>query len=377
MRVLFWSELFWPYIGGAEIFATKLIPALQERGHEFIVVTRQDSPDLPTEDRYKEFPVYRFPFWTTLKGNNIDRLMALRQQVAELKRTFMPDLVHLHGCGPTSVFFHLDTVKAYRSSLLVTLINELSKVKLGVEHELVRRLLHLADWVTGKATPMLTQARELVPEIATRSSVIANGFEVPLLLPETLPFNTPRLLCLGRLAQQKGFDLALTALSFVKDRFPYVQLVIAGDGSERKKLERQVTELGLTDAVELIGWVAPDKVPELINSATMVIIPSRWEGLPSVALQAGMMARPIVAAQVGGLPEVVVQEETGLLVKPEDPKGLAEAIVFLLDRPEGARRMGQAARSRTQEVFGWKQCVDAYDALYRELGKRDAYVSAM
>ncbi len=376
MRVLFWSELFWPTIGGAEVFASKLIPALQERGHEFIVVTRQDSPDLPTEDRYKEFPIYRFPFWTTLRGNNIERLMALRQQVAELKRTFMPDLVHLHGCGPTSVFFHLDTASSYPTPLLVTLINELSKIKPGVEHELVSRILHLADWVTGKATPVLTQARELVPEIAARSSVIPNGFEVPLLLPEPLPLDMPRLLCLGRLARQKGFDLALTALSFVKDRFPYVQLVIAGDGSERKKLERQVTELGLTDAVELIGWVAPDKVPELINSATMVIMPSRWEGLPSVALQAAMMARPLVAAQVGGLPEVVVHGETGLLVKPEDPKALAEAIIFLLDRPEVARRIGQAARSRTQDVFSWQRCVDAYDTLYRHLGKTCAYASA-
>ena len=89
-----------------------------------------------------------------------------------------------------------------------------------------------------------------------------------------------------------------------------------------------------------------------------------------------MMARPIVAAQVGGLPEVVVHEETGLLVKPEDPKGLAEAIVFLLDRPEVAHRMGQAAQSRTKNTFRWERCVDAYDALYRHLGKTCAKASA-
>src|SRR5215510_15920185 len=115
MRVLFWSELFWPYIGGAEIVATKLILALQERGHEFLVVTRQDFPDLPAQDRYKGIPITRFPFWTTLVNTDhhvADRVMAVRRQVAELKRAFAPDLAHLHGFGPTSAFFHLDTTSA-------------------------------------------------------------------------------------------------------------------------------------------------------------------------------------------------------------------------------------------------------------------------
>src|SRR5215510_6749725 len=114
MRGLFWSELFLPYIGGAEIFSPKLILALRERGHEFAVVTRQDSPDLPAEDRYKGISIYRFPFWLTLTDRNaVDRLMVVRRQVSERKRTFAADLVHIHGFGPTSVLFHLDTAGAH------------------------------------------------------------------------------------------------------------------------------------------------------------------------------------------------------------------------------------------------------------------------
>ena len=162
----------------------------------------------------------------------------------------------------------------------------------------------------------------------------------------------------------------MAALASIVDRFPQVRLVIAGDGPERPQLERQVAESGLRDVVDFMGWVSPDDVPALINTATMVLMPSRWEGLPSVALQASMLARPVVATPVGGLSEVVVHRQTGLLVAPEDHSGLAEAIAFLLEHPEMAVQMGQSARRRVQDVFNWQRCVNAYDALYRKLAKK-------
>jgi len=77
--------------------------------------------------------------------------------------------------------------------------------------------------------------------------------------------------------------------------------------------------------------------------------------------------RPVVAIRVGGLPEVVMHQETGLVVEPEDCVGLAEAVAFLLEHPEVAVQMGQAGRRRVQEVFRWQWCIDTYDALYKKL----------
>jgi len=228
-------------------------------------------------------------------------------------------------------------------------------------------MLRAADWVTGKSAAVLAQARRLAPEITSRSSVIHNGFEVPALLPEPLPTDTPRILCLGRLAVQKGFDVALTAFASITDHFPSARLILAGDGPERSALEHRVADLGLANVVDFLGWVSPHDVLPLINTATMVVIPSRWEGLPSVVLQAAMMARPVVATRVSGLSEVVVHQNTGLLVEPEDSQALAEAIVLLLDQSETAVRMGLAARRRVQELFNWEKCVTAYDALWQRL----------
>jgi glycogen(starch) synthase len=363
MRVLFWSELFWPYIGGAEVFATKLLMALRERGHEIIVVTRQDSQDLPTEDRYQGLSVHRFPFWTAFASHNVDQLIAARQRLAKLKRAFAPELVHIHGFGP-SVLFHLETTHAHPSPLLVTLIEERPHRE---GRELLGRMLLAADWVTAKSTAVLAQARRFAPQINTRSSVLHNGLNVPALLPEPLLTDAPRLLCLGRLAIQKGFDLAITALASITNRFPNARLIVAGDGPERPNLERQVAELGLADIVDFVGWVSPDKVYALINTSTIVLMPSRWEGLPSVVLQAAMMARPVVATRVSGLSEVIVHKDTGLLIDPGDRNALAEAIAWLIDHPETATRMGQAARRQVQERFSWEQCVTSYDALWRRL----------
>jgi glycogen(starch) synthase len=238
---------------------------------------------------------------------------------------------------------------------------------------LLRRTLGAAAWVTGVSADTLAQVRARAPETVSRSSVIFNGLDLPALLPKPLPTERPRLLCLGRLQTQKGFDLALSALAAVVEKFPNVRLTIAGDGPERAALERRTSELKLTGFVDFIGWVSPEKVPELINTAAIVLMPSRWEGFGLVALEAGLMARPVIASRVGGLPEVVAHEQTGLLVDSENSRSLADAILFLLTQPEQAARIGQAARRRAQELFSWARCVEAYDALYQKLRSKPSH----
>ena len=367
MRVLFWSNAFWPEIGGVQVFAARLLPALQERGYEIMVVTPQTSSDQSTEAQYKGVLIHRFPFMHIDSYTNIDQLMKVQQQVANLKRTFAPDLIHINSISFVN-FFHLETARACPAPVLVTLHLEISPSEDTRPDTFIGQTLRTADWVTGVSSSVLSSVRGRVPELVPRSSVIYNGLDIPDQSPSPLPFDPPRLLCLGRLAPQKGFDTALRALVSIADRFPRVSLIIAGDGPERPKLEQQIAELDLTDRVELVGWVAPDQVPSLMNTATVVVMPSRWEeAFGLVALEAALMDRPIVATRVDGLSEVVVHQETGLLVEPESPESLAAAIGYLLDHPQIATQMGQAARLRAQGEFSWERHVDAYDGLYRQL----------
>jgi glycosyltransferase involved in cell wall biosynthesis len=375
MRILFWSELFWPYIGGVETLSVKLIPALRKRGYEVIVVTSHHYLDLPDGAQYEGIPVYRFPFRAALATRNVDQLVEVRQRVANLKRTFTADLVHINAVGP-SVLFHLQTHKAHPAPSLVTMHQGNLPTEPVRRDTLLTQTLRSANWVTCVSSAMLAYVRQLVVETVPRSSVIYNSLEVRRLLPTPLPFEAPRLLCLGRLIPRKGFDMALTAFASLVDRFPRARLVIAGDGPARPELEGQAAALGLADRVDFVGWVAPDKVPELMNTATVVVMPSRQESFGLVALEAAMMARPIVATRVMGLSEVVVHQQTGLLVEPEDSKALAEAISFLLTHLDTAAQLGAEARRRALEMFNWDRCVDAYDALYRRLIQEATHVDA-
>lgn len=379
MRILFWQELFWPHIGGVEVLATKLLLALRQRGHEITVVTRRDRLDLPKEAQYQGIQIYRYPFpWTAFAKGDLDQLIEIRQQVARLKRTFRPDLVHMNCFGPSFLFYH-NTTSGLTAPLLATLHTTPQSVmpqQAFSQDGLFRRTLRMASWVSCVSAAVLAQARELAPEITSRSSVIYNGFEVPSLPPEPLPFDVPQLLCLGRLIADKGIDLALKAFASIIDRFPSARLVIAGDGPARSSLENQVAELGLMHSVEFVGWVPPEKVPALLNTATLVIMPSHREGLPSVALEAALMARPVVAARVGGLPEIVLHQKTGLLVDNEDHEALAEAMLLLLNHPRTATAFGDAARRRAQEVFSFERYVDAYDNLYQKISGQAPHVDS-
>ena len=364
MRVLFWAELFWPHIGGAELGALELILALRKRNHEFIVVTRQDDPSELQVDQYEGVLIYRFPFWKAFADRNLRQLQEARKGFAKLKYDFAPDLVHLHGIGPGTLFY-LESTKAHPVPLLVTLTGMDFEKQCGLQ--VFESILRLSDWATVKSRAILHRARQIVPSIGPRSSVVYRGRRD--LLPElhSPPTILPRIVCVGRLATEKGFDLALSAFATIVRHFPEVEMVIAGDGPQRSELEQQAESLGLTEKVKWLGWVAPEQIPPLLATSQVVLIPSRSEGLPRVAVETALMARPVVATEVGGIPEVVMHQRTGLLVEPENVGALADAIIYFLTHREKGESMGYSARRLALEQFNLDHCVDSYHALYEQL----------
>jgi glycosyltransferase involved in cell wall biosynthesis len=365
MKILFWTELFWPYIGGVEVLSMQLIAALQKCGHQFLVLATHGERDLPDEETYRDIAIHRFPFQRALLRRDLKTIKTIRERITALKQSFRPDLIHLNT-GQPSVFFHECTRDACAAPTLFTIHSPVDHAT--DRNSLLGRVLNSSDWVAGISNAMLDDARKLIPEIVERSSVVYNGLEMPALKPAPLDFDAPRLLCLGRVIADKGFDLALDAFASLAGRFPRARLVIAGDGEAQPDLKRHAVELQITDKVDFLGWVDPEKVPELLNTSVAVVVPSRWrEPFGLVALQAAQMARPVVANRVGGMPEVVADRQTGLLVEPENSATLAEAIAFLLDHPETAKEMGRAGRVRAQELFGFSRFVNAYDGLYKKL----------
>jgi len=372
MRILWWQEPFWPRVGGMAIVAESVLRGLRECGDEIAVVTALDSAALPRATEWNGIRVRRFPFWQALNAARIDEVMRLRREIEALRGDFAPDVVHMNGLGP-SALFHLGSARTADTPLLVSLHS--SNTLSGAATALARQTLEHAHWVTACSRSLLHAACAAVPAIARRGSVVYNGADPPQLAPSPLP-EAPRVLCLGDLAPHKGFDLAVRALPHLLRRFPTLQLIIAGEGPWRRDLTQLAARAGVSGAVELAGRVLHDDVPHLLNEATLVAVPSRRESFPLVALEAALMARPVVAARVGGLAEIVAHGETGLLVEPDSSAALASAIGMLLASPAIAERFGREARRRVLREFGLQRQVDAYRMLHSRVVEHAQRASA-
>ncbi len=362
MRVLLWTELFWPSIGGIELFCMELVRTLRKRGHEFVIITSQSGPGLPATDSFEDTPVYRFPFHPALSRKNLAEMAAINGRISAVKKSFLPEIVHLNTVQP-SVFFHLKTKPASNAPSMLTVHTVLPP---DLENAgLLGALLRDVDFVTSDSAAVLDSIVRIAPETAAKGSVIPLGVVPPALRPQPLPFDPPRILCVGRLVAGKGFDLVIDAYPAVAARFPGVELVIAGDGPERGGLEKRAG-----GKARFTGWVEPGEVAGLINTATVVVVPSReTESFGLVAVQAGQMGRPVVASDLGGLREVIVNGMTGILLSDPDGAALASVLVRLLSHPEEARKLGEAALRRARKDLTMDRCADSFERLYRRLAR--------
>lgn len=366
MRILYWTESFWPRIGGSEVAAAALIDQLLGRGHQFEVVTRQWSADQPVTDQWQGVPLHRVPFDDgTFERLDMNEILPLRQRVAAIKRTFNPDLVHIGLTGP-SLFLHNFTARQLPTPTVITLHVAPTENEYG-SNKPVHAALLAATHVVAVSQAMAEQIQLRLPELTDRCSVIHNALPHPGGEPAPIPFVPPRLLCVGRVTEQKGFDVAVAALPLVCEEFPNVELTIAGDGDASESLRELARKLNVSDRVRMLGWTRPDDVPAVIDSATLVLMPSRWEPFGLVALQAGQRGRACLAARVGGLPEIVQHERTGLLLPPDQPAQWAQAICALLrDRPR-TEALGREAKRFVSREFSLTLHVDAYESLYQQL----------
>ena len=170
-----------------------------------------------------------------------------------------------------------------------------------------------------------------------------------------------------RLEPQKANEIFLRAVAKVVKRVPDLAAVIAGDGPQREELENLAASLGLTQQVHFLGW-RTDAV-EILGTLDVFCMSSRWEGCPMVLLEAMAMRRAVVATDIGGVREIVINNETGLLVPGENPEALADAIARLLESVEKRTQLGEAGRRRVEDYFSPRAMLEAYTHLYQELAR--------
>ncbi len=174
------------------------------------------------------------------------------------------------------------------------------------------------------------------------------------------------------MVKEKGFDIMIEALEKIHRVYPEVVVIMVGGGPQRKHLENMALGYGVEGQVEFLDWVLPDDIPALINSSTVFVIPSRWEepfGL--VAIKTAQMQRPVVAACVGGLKEIIKEDVTDMFFKRGDADNLAKTLLSLLKNPSRAKKLGISARGDVMKRFSMESYIEQYNTLYNASVKGD------
>jgi len=362
VRILYLSDFFWPYIGGPEVLSAVLLPEMARRGHDMLVVTSHGDRPLPDHEHWRGVAIHRLHCRRALESQHAATIGDLIRKVIDLKRTFSPHVIHLGMIGPAMVF-HLQSSRQVPVPTLATVQTDLR----SFGHDTVAsQLLRASRWVRFVSARLLESTCAHIPELRSKASVIYSFFPIEEGPTSPLPFDPPRLLCLGRLSPEKNLPLALEAFARVRSVFPAVRLVVAGEGPECGTLVQRVQALGLLGSVEFLGRVEPDAVPAILKACTALLVSSLREGLPTAAIAAALLGRPIVATRVGSIDEVVVHASTGLLVEPSSD-ALGEAVIRLLRDPQQASQMGIRARERARERFDQRRCIDAFEAVYEAI----------
>jgi glycosyltransferase involved in cell wall biosynthesis len=269
-------------------------------------------------------------------------------QVRRLHRDHPVDVIHAHAalpCGHTAALLSRELGIPFVVTVHGLDAFSTNQVK-GRAGQWCRRV---SQWVFRSARPVVCiseKVREQVLQGApqVKSTVIYNGVDAEMFSPDESSAASSVVLSVGNLISIKGHELLLRAFASISDRYPAATCVIIGDGPERSVLSRLAGELRIASEVRFLGRQSRSHVARAMRDCAVFALPSRYEGLGCVYLEAMSAAKPVIACRGQGIAEIVQHGVNGWLVDPDDQPGLTDALDALLQDQQRRRQMGGVAR---------------------------------
>jgi glycosyltransferase involved in cell wall biosynthesis len=344
-------------ISGSEAHLLSLLPRLKERGWDIrFLMLHEHEPG--AWDFARELRARGIPLKAISLAADVDPVAFLRL-AAFLGRT-RPRILHTH-------LVHADVYGQVTGAL--TGVPVRVSTKHGFNEFRENRGFALGDRaIASLAHTHIAISRGLARYLEEVEGFDGGSFEIvhygiePDGPPRPYSGDQPHLLCVGRLIPIKGHIVLLRAFAQARRQVPSLTLDIAGRGPLEPALRALAKELEVDDAMRFLGQVAP--IQRAIEEAAVVVVPSMGEGFGMVALEAMERARPVIAAEIGGLGELVEDGVTGVLVPAGESDPLARAIVGLAGDAEAAAAMGEAGRRRALDHFLQERCTERTELLY-------------
>jgi glycosyltransferase involved in cell wall biosynthesis len=373
IKVAMLSHSYHPIYGGAERVLAATIPHLQALGVEVHVLTRRFS-GLPPFEEVNNVPVYRLPIPGPKPTASLSFTMSGLSQLAKLK----PDIIHAHG------FFATTTTAVTAKTLfdIPLVVKAQASGHNGDVHRLKQKLLghQRMQFFRRQVDIFVTISRDIDRELDLEGVPVEHRVHVPngvdtkhyqppdnatkaeLRRKLNLPASSVVALFTGRLAPEKQLHNLVAAWKPIREVFPQAVLVLVGKGPEETALKQAA---GTENGVLFPGSVE-DVLPYL-QAADIFVLPSAREGLSNALLEAMSTGLAAVATTVGGNPELVADQESGLLVPPNDSPALTQALLALLKNDDLRARMGQTGRQHICAHYDLEASARGLHAIYSKL----------
>jgi glycosyltransferase involved in cell wall biosynthesis len=347
-------------------YVSNLSRELVDRGHSVSVLTRgglrreQAQEGEITVVRLPYLPAY--PFHVDLHGLAVNRFLDRAADRLDLVHAHTPLTPVIDAPVPLCSTVHTSIVEDVGHVHGWNVTNLASRLTLAVSS---KRLLAGQSAAADRVTTVSERvARELADHYGIDATVVGNGVDAERFRPGQDSDDRRYVLYVGRLDFPKGLpDLLEAAERVVEDHG--LEFVIAGKGPLRARLERLADRRGIGDHVTFAGYVSRAHQLKLYQNATAFVLPSHYEGLPTVLLEAMACGAPAIATMVGGCPEVIDDGVNGVLVPPGDPEALADAIGAVLDDGRWRARLGTNARRTVLDRYTWEALADTFEQEYR------------
>ncbi len=376
MKIALFASRFYPHVGGVEELVRQLAHQERLRNELPLIVTNRWPKDLPAVEEFEGMPLRRYNFrvpektWKQMGGAILFGPSTLWALCSALK-AHGADLLHVQ-CVSSNAYYALWAKRVLRRPLVISLQGELtmdaSQVfqKSAFARSLMRRALTEADAVTACSAQTLRDAEAFYGKpLGDKARVIMNGVTLAdFAQGETYRHPRPYILGIGRLVPQKGFDVLIRA--FAKSGIASHDLMLVGEGSEEAELKRLITDLGLSGRVFMPGRADRAGAVAYFNGCSFFVLPSRMEPMGIVLFEAMAAGKAIIASEVGGVPENVRHEQTGLLVPGDDPDALSLALCRLEADTELRERLA-AAGSRYVQDYDWARIAEQYAEVYKRV----------
>lgn len=373
-------------IGGAQENTLLTCEGLRRRGHQVTLAVGPDAgPEgsLISEARAGGYEVRMIPSMHRAIRPAAD--VAACRQLRTLFGDLRPDIVHTHS-SKAGILGRWAARRAGVPIIVHTIhgmsFNRTQPVLTRCFYRLLeRRCARYTDALIGVADAMTRQSVEAGIASPGRFVTIYSGMKTEWYDPAKYDRRAIRQhwgfdeACVvfgtvARLFRNKGYEQLIPAMAGAARRCPSLRFVWVGDGAQRSEYESQLQRLGLADRVCLTGLVPPLEVARMLAGMDAVVHASQWEGLPRVVVQGLIMSKPVISFDIDGAPEVVLPEQTGLLVPLNDIQGLSEAMARLAGDAGLRDRMGRAGRELCLGRFDHNRMVDDIEALYKKLADR-------